>query len=311
MTRPPHRLATATTVVALLLSLLAACTHGGPAAATPTAPLAVGSSTVHLSVGGVSRDYRVYRPAALPARAPVVVMLHGGFGSAAGAEQYYGWDHQADTGRFVVVYPDGIDHAWNTGGGCCGTPAKDGTDDVAFVTAAVTDVERRVPVDPHRVYATGISNGGMLAYRLACDTRLFAAIGVDSGTLLGPCTDPAPLSVLHIHGTADHNIPYQGGQGQGYARIDGPPVPQTVAGWRATDSCTPPTTTTAGAVTTTLATCPEGRAVELITITGAGHQWPGSPDRPVIQHVLGLDTPSKALNATAVFWSFFAAHPSP
>ncbi|SEK59789.1 extracellular catalytic domain type 1 short-chain-length polyhydroxyalkanoate depolymerase [Streptacidiphilus jiangxiensis] len=312
MSHTPRRLAPALTLALLgLLSLLAGCTHHGPVPGPAPTALPVGSSTGQVVVGGTTRSYRVHRPAALPARAPVVVMLHGGFGSAAQAEQSYGWDQAADAGHFVVVYPDGLDRAWNAGGGCCGTPGRQGTDDVAFVADALAAVERQVPVDTRRVYATGISNGGMMAYRLACDTRLFAAVGVDSGTLLGNCAAPAPVSVLHIHGTADHNIPYLGGPGQGPARIDGPPVPQVVAGWRTTDDCAAPTGTTAGPVTTLLATCPDGRAVELLTIAGAGHQWPGSPDRPVLQRVLGLDTPSRALDATAVFWSFFAAHPAP
>ncbi|WP_042387139.1 alpha/beta hydrolase family esterase [Streptacidiphilus melanogenes] len=312
MPRAPHRLVAVVCLVPLLLGLLVGC---GPHTSTPAgasaAPLPVGASTARLTVGGLARDYRVYRPASLPARTPVVVMLHGGFGSAEEAERYYGWDHQADSGHFVVVYPDGQNHAWNTGGGCCGTPGRQGTDDVAFVSAVVSAVEQRVPVDPRRVYVTGISNGGMMAYRLACDTHLFAAVGADSATLLGACPGPAPLSVLHIHGTADHNIPYQGGQGQGSAHIDGPPVPDVVAQWRATDRCAAPTTTTSGPVTTASAVCPDGRAVTLVTITGAGHQWPGSPDRPLIQRALGLDTPSRALDATSVFWTFFAAHPAP
>jgi polyhydroxybutyrate depolymerase len=158
------------------------------------------------------------------------------------------------------------------------------------------------------VFATGISNGGMMAYRLACDTTLFRAIGPDSATLLGTCPKPARLSVIHIHGTADTNIPYDGGQGSGYAKIDGPAVPDVVESWRAVDGCPPPTESTQGAVTTSLSACPDGRAVELITVAGAGHQWPGSPSRPAIQKLLGLDTPSTALDATAVIWQFFAAH---
>jgi len=148
----------------------------------------------------------------------------------------------------------------------------------------------------------------MLAYRLACDTRLFAAIGPDSATLLGSCAHPAPVSVIHIHGTADHNIPYEGGQGNGYAKIDGPPVPSVVAGWRSVDGCAPPATSTAGPVTRSLATCPGGRAVELVTIAGAGHQWPGAVAKPVLERLLGLDPPSTALDATDTIWQFFSAH---
>jgi polyhydroxybutyrate depolymerase len=269
----------------------------------------VGSSTQTLEIGGRKRTFRVYRPAGLADPAPLVVMLHGGFGTAAQAEGYYGWDAEADAAHFLVAYPDGVDRAWNAGGGCCGTPAKQGVDDVGFITAMISTLRAEVAVDPDRVYATGISNGGLMAYRLACDTKLFAAIGPDSATLLGSCPSPAPVSVIHIHGTADHNIPYQGGPGDGPGNIDGPAVPTVVAQWRATDGCPAPTATVAGVVATSVSDCPDGRAVELITIAGAGHQWPGSPPKPVIQRLLGLDPPSKALNATDAIWRFFAAHP--
>ena len=202
-------------------------------------------------------------------------MLHGGFGSAAQAERSYGWDAEADRGHFLVVYPDGLNRAWNAGGGCCGTPGSSGVDDVGFVESAVAAVRRDVAVDARRIYVTGISNGGMMAYRLACDSTLFAAIGPDSATQLGTCPHPAAVSVIHIHGSADHNIPYGGGQGDGYAHIDGPAVPALVASWRAVDSCAAPTAVTEGVVTTSTATCPGGRSVELVTIRGAGHQWPG------------------------------------
>jgi polyhydroxybutyrate depolymerase len=282
----------------------------GDRARRSTASVPIGSSGQSIESGGRQRTFGVYRPPQVPARTPLVVMLHGGFGSAAQAERSYGWDAEADRDHFVVVYPDGLDRAWNAGGGCCGTPGATGVDDVAFVQAAVAAVSRELPVDDRRVYATGISNGGLMAYRLACDTTIFAAIGPDSATQLGPCPHPAPTSVIHIHGTADHNIRYDGGRGDGYAHIDGPAVPALVASWRTIDGCASPTATTNGVVTTSAATCPAGRAVELITIRGAGHQWPGSPSRPLIQKALGLDPPSTALDATDVIWQFFAAHPS-
>ncbi len=182
---------------------------------------------------------------------------------------------------------------------------------MAFVVAMVAAIEQGLPIDPRRVYVTGISNGGMLAYRLACDTSLFAAAGPDSATLLGSCPSPHPLSVIHLHGTADTRIRYDGGQGDGAAKIDGPPVPDVVASWRSIDGCAAPTTSTDGAVTTSVASCPDGRAVELITIAGAGHQWPGAPQRPELEKLLGLDAPSTALDATQTIWEFFAAHPAP
>ena len=273
-------------------------------------PGLVASATQAIYVHGVRRTFHLYRPPGLTGPAPLVVMLHGGFGSGTQAEQDYGWDTQARAAHFVVAYPDGLDRAWNVGGGCCGIPGRTGVDDVGFITQMVASISREVRIDPDRIYATGISNGGMLAYRLACDTTIFAAIGPDSATELGACRSPAPISVIHIHGTADRNIPYHGGTGQGLAHIDGPGIPLLNATWRSIDHCAAPSVRVAGVVTTSVARCPGGRAVELITIKGAGHQWPGSvPPKPLAARLLHLDQPSTALDATKVIWRFFAAHP--
>jgi polyhydroxybutyrate depolymerase len=249
-----------------------------------------GTSVHTLSVGGHDRTYRLHKPTGLPASAPLVVMLHGGFGTDAQAERSYGWDELADSSKFVVAYPDGLNRAWNVnGGGCCGRPAKQGVDDVGFITAAVADIKRNVSIDASRVYATGMSNGGFMSYTLACDTSIFAAIGPVSGTQLDPCRSPHPLSVMTIHGTKDPLVPYGGGPGRGFAHINGPPVPQTNAFWRKVDQCHTPVETTSGSVTTSTAGCPDNRSVVLVTVDGGGHHWPDF--------------------ATAKLWQFFAAHP--
>jgi polyhydroxybutyrate depolymerase len=300
-------------LVVLLLALVAGCSgprhHNSPQVQSPSSALAVGQSAGGLTVDGRQRSYRIYRPAGLTGPAPLVIFLHGGFGTGEQAEGSYHWDTAADAHRFVVAYPDGIGRAWNVGGGCCGRPANDNINDVAFITALVASIGREVSVDPQRVYATGISNGGLMAYRLACDTKIFAAIGPDSATQLGACPDPAPLSVIHIHGAADTRIPYQGGQGNGIAHIDGPSVPSVNADWRTIDQCAAPAAVQNGVVTTSAATCPEGRAVELITIAGAGHQWPGSTSSPLLQRLHLISPPSTALDATSVIWQFFVDHP--
>jgi polyhydroxybutyrate depolymerase len=303
-------------VVVGALLLLSSCAGSSPTTAGAALPggVAVGSSTHTLDVGGRTRSFRVYRPASLPAGAPapLVVMIHGGGGSAAGAEDRYGWDSEADRAGFLVAYPDGVAHSWNgaaTGrGGCCGEAGRVGIDDVGFLTTMVASIQATVPVDPRRVFATGISEGGIMSYRLACSTRLFAAIGPDSATQLGPCPAPAPTSVVHVHGNADTRIPFDGSPGRGPNHITGGPVSAVVDTWRAVDHCPPPTTTTAGPVHTTASTCPDGRAVTLIEVDGAGHQWPGSrPPGPVRSAV--TDPPSTALDATDTIWRFFAAHP--
>lgn len=299
----------------LAATMVAGCSRTDPQVPTsprttgPGSTIAVGTSTERIVVNGVTRTFHVYRPTALSSPAPLVVMLHGGFGSGSQAQKTYRWDTEADAGRFLVAYPDGLNRAWNTGGGCCGQPAANNVDDVGFITEMIATIQREIPIDARRIYATGISNGGMMTYTLACRTDLFAAIGPDSATLLGPCPTPHPLSVIHIHGTDDRTIRYDGGPGQGAAHIDGPAIPAVNATWRRVDGCASPTSSTAGPVTTSVASCPGGRAVELITIRGAGHQWPGSVPHEAMQRLLHTDPPSTALDATATIWQFFAAHP--
>jgi polyhydroxybutyrate depolymerase len=269
--------------VLCLLLAVPACTTGTAAAGLPD-----GTSVHTLSFGGVDRTYRVYKPSGLKGSAPLVVMLHGGFGSAEQAERTYGWNQVADAQKFVVAYPDGIGRAWNVHG-CCGRAAGQSIDDVGFISAMVGDIGRGVDIDSSRTYATGISNGGMMSYALACNSDMFAAIGPDSATQLDPCTSPHPTSVMHIHGTADRQIPYNGGSGAGMAHIGGPSVPDLNAFWRGVDQCGEPKTTTAGPVSTSASDCAYDRAVVLMTVDGGGHQWP--------------DFATKAL------WQFFAAHP--
>lgn len=271
--------------------LLSACT--GDAGTKPAVP--VGSAEHTLRVGDLDRTYRTYRPAALPDRAvPLVVVLHGGAGSGRQAERAYGWNAEADRGGFVVAYPDGVRRTWNAGPGCCGAAARDRVDDVGFLRLLVEAVSAAARIDPARVFVTGMSNGAMMAYRLACETTVFAAIGPVAGIAIGECADPAPMSVIHLHGTADESVPYGGGPGKrdngGTGRlpvhIDGPAVPDLVADWRAAAGCPPPDEHVEGAVTTSVARCPGGRTVELISIEGGGHEWPGG--------------------ATARIWRFFA-----
>ena len=313
----PRREAALAAIVVGLIVLATGCSSSaaGPVSTItppPGAAIPIGSSSHTTTVAGIVRTFRVYRPAALSPTKPVplVVMIHGGGGTAAAAERSYGWDAEADAGHFIVAYPDGVNRGWSVGGGCCqsvgGTTV---TDDVAFISQLVTIVSHQAPIDPTRVYATGISEGGMMSYRVACDTTIFAAIGPDSATLLGDCPAPAPVSVIHVHGTADTRIPYDGSPGSGVHHIRGPAVPQLNATWRATDQCAAPSITQSGTVSTSVAGCPGGRGVELITIAGAGHQWPGATCN--IRCVGGAaDRPSTALNATHTIWQFFATHPA-
>jgi polyhydroxybutyrate depolymerase len=302
---------TGATTTSLLGTASAAPPHPGSASPSAVA-IPVGRSTQTIDSGGTSRTIHLYRPAGLTSPAPLVVMLHGGFGSGTQAETAYHWDAEADRGRFLVAFPDGEKASWNGGGGCCGQAAKNNVDDVAFLTEAVATIRGELTVDPDRIYVSGVSNGGIMAYRMACETNLFAAVGVDSTTMLVGCGHAVPASILHIHGTADPIIPYQGGPGRRYSPsrppIDGPSVPAVNAVWRTIDGCAAPTTTTAGTLTTSTATCPDGRSVDLITIAEAGHGWPGAPNERA-QRRMDTGPASTALDATDVIWHFLAAHP--
>jgi polyhydroxybutyrate depolymerase len=296
-------------VLATLVVVLGGCLGGGHALGTPgSQPIPVGQSTQTIESGGVSRTFHLYRPQGLTDAVPLVVMLHGGFGNGAQAERAYHWDSAADGGRFLVAYPDGLNRAWNAGT-CCGQPQHENVDDVGFITAMVAAIEQEILIDRARVYVTGMSNGAMMALRLGCQSDTFAAIAPVAGTLLTDCAGARPTSVLQIHGTADDRVPYNGGPGKAFGangnpRVDGPSAESVNATWRSIDGCGSPTSTSAGDVTTQTAGCPDGRTVELISVAGAGHQWPGGDPSPIAEWV-GIPAPSTALDATGTIWQFF------
>ncbi|WP_454856254.1 alpha/beta hydrolase family esterase [Promicromonospora soli] len=266
----------------------------------PRPVLPSGTESRTIDVDGTSREYLVHVPDRRAAEATLVVFLHGGFGSAAQAEFAYDWDEIADRERIVVAYPQGDGAAWNAGD-CCGTPARRSVDDVAFISAVVAELQAELGVAPSRTFATGMSNGAMMTYRMACDTDMFAAIAPVAGTVVTPCDSPPPASVLHIHGLDDERVRYDGEPGSGATRVDGLPVDDVIALWRAADACQDPVVTHLPPLTTTRSSCADGRVVELITISGAGHQWPGAAGR-------GLSDPdpaSSAINATETIWDFF------
>jgi polyhydroxybutyrate depolymerase len=287
-------------LAALLGMLVALCGCSRPHQADPRLP---DGTTVHtMTFGGLERSYRVHRPAGLRAAAPVVVMLHGGFGDGEQAENSYGWDQLADSTKFVTAYPNGVGHAWNAHG-CCGEAAQENIDDVGFITTMVAEISAALPIDASRVYVTGISDGGIMSYALACNSGIFAAIGPVAATQLDACPAPHPTSVIHIHGTDDRLVPYNGGQGA--STVNGPSIPDVNAFWRKADQCGPPNVTVKAPLTTSTAACADHRTVQLITIEGGRHQWPGGT---TFLEKFGSTT--HALNTTDTIWQFFADHPA-
>ncbi|MDA0179522.1 hypothetical protein OJ997_04375 [Solirubrobacter phytolaccae] len=251
-------------------------------AATTSTP---GPSTHSVAVDGTTREYRLYRPAGLSRRAPLIVVYHGWPQTAEDAERGGGWTQAADRHGFVVAFPEGVEQSFNAGG-CCGGAQSEGVDDVAAAHAIITDVSRRVGVDRRRIYATGFSNGAMMAYRLGCESDRFAAIGPVAGTQMVDCPDRRRVSVIHIHGTEDGIVPPDGD-------ADLPPIRRVISQWRSSLRCAPASVTTSGDLRRSRSRCPGGLDVDLFTLRGLDHEWA---------------TRSQGLDTTETLWAFFARH---
>jgi polyhydroxybutyrate depolymerase len=228
-----------------------------------------------LVINGDSRRYYLHLPPGWRRDhpAPLVLVFHAGGGRARDIAPHTGFSRVADREGFVVAYPQGLRGRWNDGRGF---PTAT-HDDVGFVRALLDTLGRELAIDPKRVYATGISNGAMFAYRLACDlSGSFAAVAPVAGAFpaeLAPgCSHAAPVSVLAFQGTTDPLMPYLGGGG-GQRRVLS--ADRSVGFWATLAGCTgtPVTTDEPDRVAdgtrvrhTTFLGCQEGRAVELYTI---------------------------------------------
>lgn len=295
-----------------------AAPSGGGLQPTST-PRAGGTIEGTLDPTGQRRTYRLYVPAVIdPAGPALVVALHGGGGNADQLERTIRLNRIAEREGFLVVYPDGsgrLDEillTWNAGN-CCGYALDQQVDDVAVLRALVDELDLAYSIDRQRVYSTGMSNGGMMAYRLACEAAdLFAAVAPVAGALnLEACDPSEPVSVLAIHGTADQHVLYEGGAP--IVQVDRHPrqdrsVQDALTFWAGVNGCNlQPMVVQSGSVShETYLGCDPGRAVELLAIQGGGHAWPGA-----VKFTPRGDEPSMALDASEALWAFFEAHPKP
>lgn len=276
-----------------------------PEAAGCTSPgLAPGNHDVTVASGGRMRLARVHVPPSYDAAKPTPVLLnfHGRNSNAAQEELLSKTTAKADAAGFVVVYPTGIGATWNAGL-CCGQAQIEGIDDVAFTRALLDELGAELCVDHKRVFATGLSNGGFMANRLACELAdRIAAIGPVAGQLLSsPCTPARPVPVIHFHGNADAIVPYQGGFGM-------PSVESSVAAWAGRNGCSSTAKQTyakGDATCVAYGDCDAGADVMRCTIAGGGHTWPGGVPVPA------LGKTSQDIDATDAMWEFFVAHPMP
>jgi polyhydroxybutyrate depolymerase len=304
-----------------LAALAAAAAAGALPPASVQARAACGTSTasgsVTLTLGGHARTVLVHLPGGYTGskRVPLVLNLHGSGSTASQQELFTGMDATADAHGFIVAYPqalipDGGGFDWNVPGvplfGGRAVP-RGSASDVAFIVSLVRMLEHRYCVDARRVYATGFSGGARLTSELACDAAgVFAAVAPVSG-LRRPsgCRPARAAPILSFHGTADPVDPY-GGHGQQYWTYS---VPVAARDWRTQEACAEATTLhpVKTVTVTRYARCRDGSTVELYTIAGEGHEWPGGSPLPKRLTAL-LGPQSDAVDADDVMWAFFAAH---
>ena len=309
-------------LLAPAVALAASCTgqsSGKLVAATRPAALGPGDHRLTLQVDGRTRSYLVHIPpgydAAKPAEGtPVVLVFHGASTNGAMMAQFSGLNTKADSAGFVAVYPNGtgVDDLlllWNAGS----RPST--VDDVKFVDKLLDDLAAVVHVDPKRVYATGLSNGGFMCYRLAAElANRIAAIAPVAGSLAIDNPHPArPVPVMHFHGTADTLVPFNGPSRWMWHGLKFVSVEQTIKTWVKLDGCPdePKVTTipdTAGdgmpVVKKVYGPGTEGAEVVLFVIENGGHTWPGQ------QVPIGFVGKSTAnISANDLMWDFFQKHP--
>lgn len=253
---------------------------------------------------------------------PLVLAFHGGGGSAGhmADDANYGLQRKADEAGFVVAFPNGYSSfpggrfaTWNAGG-CCGDARDRDVDDVGFARAVVAAIESRYRIDTARVFATGMSNGGMFAHRLACEAadvfRAVASVAGPDATL--HCTPSRAISVLHIHARDDDHVLFDGGAGPGAFRDASKvmafvSVPETISRWVQRNHCTAPPQATLdrpGAHCEAHTACAGQVSVQLCVTDTGGHSWPGAQ-----RTRRGKPGASQALDADDVIWRFFEATP--
>ncbi|MBM3511170.1 MAG: esterase [Alphaproteobacteria bacterium] len=278
-----------------------------------------------LAIGDYQRTYRLFA-ANRADRTPraVILVLHGGSGSGIGTEWLtLGRFH--DVGRregALIVYPDGFRNQWNDGRRDTAIEAhRLGIDDVGFLTALVDALAAEFPIDPGRVFAAGISNGGMMALRLACErAERFAAIAV-VGAAFPVDLDCAPrraVAAIVIAGTEDPLVPYGGGSIRGRQRGTVQSVQATVGFWVQHNECQEPPAAVEFAdldaddgtelLHSRWAPCRDGATVSFYAIKGGGHLWPGGR---VYAGERLIGRASRELDATTAIVTFFSAHARP
>ena len=267
------------------------------------------SNNGRLTSSALEREYLLHVPRTYEASRPtaLVLSLHGAAIWPAVQRDVSGWNALADEQGFLVVYPSGMTTAgpriWHM------FPGQRMQEDVRFIADLIDDLSSRYSIDPSRVYANGLSNGGGMSFVLSCTMRdRIAAVGMVGAALLTPfewCPDRRAVPMIAFHGTADTAAPYEGGP----SWVSSAPfqdVETFTAKWAARNQCAaaPEESRVApDVVRRSYTACADDASVVLYTVEGGGHTWPGGGALP--EWLLGTTTTS--INATREMWTFFEA----
>jgi polyhydroxybutyrate depolymerase len=258
---------------------------------------------------GRTREYLLYVPRSYDRAkpTPLVISLHGASVWPAQQMNLSRWNRLADEQGFIVVYPSGsgMPKVWNVDRGA-GLMR-----DVRFIAALIDTLEANYNIDPTRIYANGISNGGGMTFVLSCTlSDRIAAVGLVAAAQSLPwswCTDRSPVPMIAFHGTADRWVPYDGGRNR-IGPETFPSVLSWTADWARRNRCgSNPVDSVVAADVTRLeyTNCADGAGVVLYAIQGGGHAWPGG--KPMPQWIVGRT--SNSIDATSEMWTFFREHP--
>jgi polyhydroxybutyrate depolymerase len=305
------------TIIGVLVCLLASSTF---AQDTPKQPesLGPGDHTRTIMMGEQKRTYLVHVPKGYDPNkpTPVVLALHGAAMNGSMMVWFSGLNKKSDDAGFIVVYPSGTGTepflTWNAGG-FEGKMAEGRADDVAFIGKLLDDLSTLVKVDEKRVYACGMSNGGMMCYRLAAElSDRIAAIAPVAGTIAIEESKPnRPVPVIHFHGSQDNMVPFEMKKGRrpSFMKLKG--VEESVQTWVKLNGCDEKPKTNVlskdgdemKVTRSVYGGGKDGAEVVLIVIEGGGHTWPGQ--QPPVGF---MGKSAKNISANDLMWEFFQSY---
>jgi len=273
----------------------------------PARPRSTGDSEGSISSGGLEREYLLHLPASYDGRVPLplVINLHGFGSNARDQDRYSRFPAKADEAGFIVVAPEGTGDPprWTF-------PGLGSVDDVAFIADLLDALEAELCIDATRIYAAGMSNGAAITTFIACGLPdRIAAIGAVAATA-GPraCGTDRPIPIISFRATEDQCVPYTGGTSACGMRLPVVAAEEAIRLWAGHNRC--PAEPEVSQVSehvrlTAYAGCDADASVVLYTVEGDGHTWPGAASVPRLGPV------TTEIDATALMWEFFAAHPLP